>query len=150
VSVGSEFSGIQTHNTTSEPHTNLRIASASEKVFAFSVILWGVLLFLKSVFSDGQDVKYDSDITPHPHLFRRHTWENSKQNLAVMASDGPSPHSPSLRLGLTATQPSSRHHAQSLLGPSFHDKRTPHVHPFCVPIYMNSSVFISFSCQTHI
>ena len=28
-----------------------------------------VLVCLKSVFSDGQDVKYDRDITPHPHLF---------------------------------------------------------------------------------
>jgi len=28
-----------------------------------------VLVCLKSVFSDGQDVKYDLDITPHPHLF---------------------------------------------------------------------------------
>ena len=44
-----------------------------------------------------------------------------------MASDGPSPHSPSLRLGLPAPQPSRRHHAQSLLGPSFHDPRTHHI-----------------------
>jgi len=44
-----------------------------------------------------------------------------------MASDGPSPHSPSFRLGLPAPQPSRRHHAQSLLGPSFHDPRTHHV-----------------------
>ena len=44
-----------------------------------------------------------------------------------MATDGPSPHFTSLRLGLTAPQPSRRHHAQSLLGPSFHDPRTPHV-----------------------
>jgi len=44
-----------------------------------------------------------------------------------MASDGLSPHSPSLRLGLPAPQPSRRHHAQSLLGPSFHDPRTYHV-----------------------
>jgi len=44
-----------------------------------------------------------------------------------MPSDGPSPHSPSLRLGLTNLQPSRRHHAQSLLSPSFHDPRTPHV-----------------------
>ena len=37
------------------------------------------------------------------------------------------PHpSPSLCLGLTGPQPSRRHHAQSLLGPSFHDSRTPH------------------------
>jgi len=43
-----------------------------------------------------------------------------------MASDGPSPHSPSLRLGLPGPQPSRRHHAQSLLGPSFHDPRTHH------------------------
>ena len=32
-----------------------------------------------------------------------------------MGSDGPSPHSPSLRLVLPAPQPSRRHHAQSLL-----------------------------------
>jgi len=52
---------------------------------------------------------------------------NSKQNMAVMASDSPSPHSPSLRLGLPGPQPSRRHHAQSLLGPSFHDPRTHRV-----------------------
>ena len=40
-----------------------------------------------------------------------------------MASDGPSPHSPSLRLGLPSPQPSRRHHAQHLLGP----QRTHHV-----------------------
>jgi len=44
--------------------------------------------------------------------------------MAEMASDGPSPHSPSLRLGLPAPQPTRRHHAQSLLGPSFHDPTT--------------------------
>jgi len=44
-----------------------------------------------------------------------------------MVSDSPSPHSPSLRLGLTIPKPSRRHHAQSLLGPSFHDPRTPFV-----------------------
>jgi len=44
-----------------------------------------------------------------------------------MASDGPSPHSPSLRLDLPVSQPSRRHHAQSLLGPSFHDPRMHHV-----------------------
>jgi len=44
-----------------------------------------------------------------------------------MASNGPSHHVPSLRLGLTAPQPSRCHHAQSLQGPSFHDPRTPHV-----------------------
>ena len=47
--------------------------------------------------------------------------------MVVIASDGPSPHSPSLRLGLPAPQPSRRHHAQSLLGPSFHDPITHHV-----------------------
>jgi len=50
--------------------------------------------------------------------------------MVVMASDGPSPYSPSLRLGLQvpAPQPSRRHHAQSLLDPgSFHDPRTHHV-----------------------
>jgi len=67
----------------------------------------------------------------------------SKQKIAVMASDGPSPNLPSLRLGLdahhdpspnlpslclalAAHQPSRCHHAQSLLGPSFHDPGTPH------------------------
>jgi len=47
--------------------------------------------------------------------------------MAVIASAGPSPHSPSLRLGLTASWPSRRHHAQSLLSPSFHNPRTLHV-----------------------
>ena len=37
----------------------------------------------------------------------------------------PSDHSPSLRLNLPAPQLSRHHHAQSLLGPSFHDPRTP-------------------------
>ena len=57
----------------------------------------------------------------------RNTWANSKPKMKVMASDGPSPHSPSLRLGLPAPQSSRHHHAQSLLGPSFHDPRTHHV-----------------------
>ena len=57
----------------------------------------------------------------------RNTSANSEQNMVVMASDGPSPHSPSLRQGLPAPQPSRRHHAQSLLGPSFHEPRTHHV-----------------------
>jgi hypothetical protein len=35
----------------------------------FPVIFLRVLVCLKSVFSDGQDVKYDRDITPHPNLF---------------------------------------------------------------------------------
>ena len=47
--------------------------------------------------------------------------------MVVMASDGPSPHSPSSHLGLPANHPSRRHHAQSLLGPSFHDPGTHHV-----------------------
>jgi len=47
--------------------------------------------------------------------------------MVVIASDGPSPHSPSLHLGLPTPQPSKRHHAQSLLGPSFHDPRRYHV-----------------------
>jgi len=50
-----------------------------------------------------------------------------KKIMAVMASDGPSNHFHSLRLGLTVPQPSRRRQAQSLLGPSFHDPRTPHV-----------------------
>ena len=57
----------------------------------------------------------------------RNAWANSKQNMAAMASDSPSPHSPPLHLGLPAPQPSKRYHAQSLLGPSFHDLRTHHV-----------------------
>ena len=57
----------------------------------------------------------------------RNTLANSEQNMVVMASDGPSPHSPSLHLGLPAPKPSRRHHAQSLLGLSFHDPRTHHV-----------------------
>ena len=40
-----------------------------------------------------------------------------KKNTAALASDGSSRHSPSLHLGLTALQPSRRHHTQSLLGP---------------------------------
>jgi len=39
----------------------------------------------------------------------------------------PHPVPPSLRLGLIVSQPSRRPHAQSLLGPSFHNPRTPHV-----------------------
>ena len=57
----------------------------------------------------------------------RNVYSNSKHNMAVMASDGPSPHSPSARPGLPAPQPSRRHHSQSLLGCSFHDPRTHHV-----------------------
>ena len=44
-----------------------------------------------------------------------------------MASDGPSPHHPSLCRGFVAYQPSRRINAQSLLPPSFHDLRTPYV-----------------------
>jgi len=61
------------------------------------------------------------------HTESQNTSANSKKNMAVMASDGPSPNSLSLRLGLPAPQPSRRHYAQSLLGPSFHDPRTHHV-----------------------
>jgi len=57
----------------------------------------------------------------------RNLYANSKQSMAVMASDGPSPHSPSLRLRLPGPQLSRCHHAQSLLGPSFRDPRTHHV-----------------------
>ena len=57
----------------------------------------------------------------------RNTQANFEQNMVVMASDDPWPHSPSLRLGLPAPQPSRRQHAQSLLGPSFHDPETHHV-----------------------
>jgi len=44
-----------------------------------------------------------------------------------MVSNGHTPHPSSLRLGLATHQPPWRHHAQSLLGPSFHNPRTPHV-----------------------
>ena len=54
----------------------------------------------------------------------RHAKANSEQNMAEMASDGPSPRFPSLRLGLPAPQPLRRHHSQSLPGPSFHDPRS--------------------------
>ena len=55
-------------------------------------------------------------------------WVNfEKKNMAAMMSDGPSPHFPSLSLGLTIRQPSRCHRAQSLLGPWFHDPKTPHV-----------------------
>jgi len=36
----------------------------------FLVVFWGVLVCLISVFFDGQDVKNDCDITPHPHHCR--------------------------------------------------------------------------------
>ena len=49
------------------------------------------------------------------------------KNIAAMASESPSPLPPSLRLDLAAHQLSRRNHAQSLLGPSFHDPRTLHV-----------------------
>ena len=61
------------------------------------------------------------------HTESQNTSANSKKNMAVMASNGPSPNSLSLRLGLPAPQPSRHHHAQSLLGPSFHDPGTHHV-----------------------
>jgi len=35
----------------------------------FSVLFLRVLVCLKAVFSDGQDMKYDRDITPRLHLF---------------------------------------------------------------------------------
>jgi len=62
-----------------------------------------------------------------PHRDRKLKHISKFETMAVTASDGPSPHSPSLRLGLPTPQPSRRHHAQSLLGPSFHDPRTHHV-----------------------
>jgi len=46
-----------------------------------------------------------------------------KKNVVVMAIVGPCP----LRLGLATQQPLKRLYAQSLLGPSFDDPRTPHV-----------------------
>ena len=57
-----------------------------------------------------------------------------------MASDDPSPHFPSLRLGLPAPQPSRRHHAQSLLAPSSHEPRTHHV--LNVHIYIYIYIFV--------
>jgi len=50
----------------------------------------------------------------------RNIWANSKKQHGGDAF-------PSLRLGLTDPRLSRRHHAQSLLRPSFHDTRTPHV-----------------------
>ena len=47
--------------------------------------------------------------------------------MVVVASDDPLTHFPSLRLGLTAPQPSRHHHALSLLRPSFMNPRTPYV-----------------------
>ena len=49
----------------------------------------------------------------------RNTLANSEQNLVVMASDGPSPHSLSLRLGLPALQPSRRHMPSPCWAPHF-------------------------------
>ena len=47
-----------------------------------------------------------------------------------MASDVFLTYRPFLYLSLPAPQPLRRHHAQSLLGPSFHDPRTHHVLEF--------------------
>jgi len=79
-----------------------------------------------------------------------------KQNLAVMASNGLSPHFPSLCLGRTAPQPSRRHHAQSLLRPSFHDPRSlmfsnctpsePHLSPAAT---MNDDILSALSPPLH-
>jgi len=44
-----------------------------------------------------------------------------------MASSGPLFLPPFLCLGLVTYQPSKRHQAQFLMGPSFHDPKTPHV-----------------------
>ena len=52
---------------------------------------------------------------------------NSLKSMVAIASDGPSLLTPSLHLGLAAHKPSRRHHAQSLLGPSFHHPRTLHI-----------------------
>jgi len=59
----------------------------------------------------------------------RNTYANLKQNMAVMASDGPSPHSPFLapwpsRPLAIETPP------RPVLGPSFHDPRTHQVLEF--------------------
>jgi len=51
--------------------------------------------------------------------------QEDKNDMAVMASDDPSPHPLSLRLDLAAHYLSRHHHAKSLLDPSFHDPRTP-------------------------
>jgi len=51
-----------------------RISSTLKKVFArFFANFLACSSQLKSLFSDGQDVKYDLDITPHPHLFPSHS-----------------------------------------------------------------------------
>jgi len=63
-----------------------------------------------------------------PHRDRRPKYlADSEQNMVVTTRDGPSPHSPLLRLGLPAPQPSRRHHAQSLLGSFFRNTTTHHV-----------------------
>jgi len=71
--------------------------------------------------------EYRTDICYQPSS-SRHKAEVHQQilttNMAVIASDGPWPLLPSLRLDLASHQPSKLHHAQSLLGTSFHNPRT--------------------------
>jgi len=58
------------YETNCADQKKIGIASASEEVFArFWVVFLGVLVCL-IVFFDGQDVKYDCGINPHPHLSR--------------------------------------------------------------------------------
>jgi len=56
---------------------------------------------------------------------RNKSVNSSKKIIALMASDGPSPHFPSLPCAL-ALPPPRCHSAQSLVVPSFHDPKTPH------------------------
>ena len=59
------------------------------------------------------------------------------KNMVVITSDGPSPHFSSMRRSLATHQISRCHHAQSLLGPSFHKTRTPYaleLHLEAVPL----------------
>jgi len=73
-----------------------------------------------------------------------------------MASDGPSPHPPSPHLGLAAPQPSIRHHAQSQLGPSFHDLGMPHLleshleRYMCIYIYIHIYIYMYIYIYTYI
>jgi len=45
----------------------------------FSVLLLRVLACLKAMFSDGQDMKYDRDISPRPHFFHSTNSHKSTQ-----------------------------------------------------------------------
>ena len=62
----------------------------------------------------------DADtLSYHQNKLKQARIDLLKSQTVVMASDGPSPHSPSLHLGLPGPQPSRRHHTQSLWAPHF-------------------------------